>query len=140
MIRQKIHIDSCDWTAYIYYVVTKFHMDEIIDRLESIGCKGEHLQSAYDNLSSGRCDTGLTYSNRNRRETVIVIAKTTSPLEFIQSWTHEVSHMVDHIAVSFGIDPHGESIRYLQDDIIAETYNVAKQFLCKCFRKNKHDV
>lgn len=137
MIRQKIHLASCDWTAYIYYVVTAFNMDEILDRLQSIGCKGEHLETASKNLSSGKCDTGLTYSNHLKRQTVIVIAKTSSPLQFIQSWTHEISHMADHIAQSFGIDPHGENIRYLQDDIIAETYPEAKHFLCKCCYRAK---
>lgn len=42
----------------------------------SIGCDGEMLRTAYENMSSGKMNTGITYSNFRDRETVMVIAIT----------------------------------------------------------------
>lgn len=135
MIRQRFTLPDFEWTVYVYYVVTRPDADEILYMLDHIGCAGEDMERAVGNLMSGKCNTGLTYSNSSTRETVMVIAKTTTPMEFVQSWTHEIGHIADHIAQKYDINPHGEDIRYLQDEIIAETYPIAKQFLCECSLK-----
>ena len=63
MIRQKFHLKSYGWTSHVYYVVTRPNAEEILGALAGIGCGGEDLARAHDNLMSGRLDTGLTYSN-----------------------------------------------------------------------------
>ena len=93
MIRQKFTLNKYAWHVYAYYVVTKPNADEILDALVGIGCHGEHLEGAYKNLTSGKIDTGLTYSNSDTRETVIVFAKTSSAKEFQQSYKHETGHL-----------------------------------------------
>ena len=140
MIRQRFDIiGRYYWTVYCYYVVHAYDIDEIITQLEKVGCRGKHLRTAYENISSGRLDTGLAYTNHDNRKTVIVIAKTSSALEFAQSWTHEVGHLADHIAQYYEISPHGEEIRYLQDSIIVKMWPIAKDLLCECCRNKRFD-
>lgn len=136
MIRQRFTLPKYDWRVYAYYVVTKLNADEILDALVGIGCYGEHLEGAYNNLTSGKLDTGLTYSNSSTRETVIVFAKTSSAKEFQQSYQHEVGHLKDHITQAYGISPHGEELQYIGDDIVEATWDIAKDLLCEHCRKH----
>lgn len=136
MIRQRFALPRYGWSIYAYYVVTRPNADEILDALVGIGCHGEHLEGAYKNLTSGKLDTGLTYTNSDTRETVIVFAKTSSAKEFQQSYKHETGHLQTHIAQTFGIDPYGEEIQYIGDDIVEATWEIAKGLLCDHCRKN----
>lgn len=136
MIRQHFDLPHYGWRCYAYYVVTHPHAEEIMDMLECIGCDGDTLERAYDNLTSGKCDTGLTYSNSRSRETVMVFAKTSTAKQFQQSYQHEIGHMKDHIALTFGISPHGEELQYLGDEIVDATWEIAKKLLCDCCRKH----
>lgn len=136
MIRQRFALPKYDWRIYAYYVVTKPNADEILDALVDIGCHGEHLEGAYNNLTSGKLDTGLTYSNSSSRETVIVFAKTSSAKEFQQSYKHETGHLQTHVAQTFGIDPYGEEIQYIGDDIVDATWEIAKDLLCEHCRNH----
>ena len=129
MIRQRFTLPKYHWRVYSYYVVTNPHADEILDALVHIGCDVEDLQRAYNNLTSGKLDTGLTYSNSDTQETVMVFAKTSNAKEFMQSYKHETGHLQSHIAQTFGLNPHGEEIQYIGDDIVEETWEVAKDLL-----------
>lgn len=130
MIRQRIYSKQYDWRIHVYYVVTKPNAKEILRQLEHIGCKGRNLDAAYDNLTSGNLDTGLTYTNSDRRESVVVIAKTSTALEFAQSLTHEFGHLANHIAAYYGIPLDGEEVRYICDDLLKRTWSISRELLC----------
>lgn len=137
MIRQRFTLKKYDWRVQVYYAVTGYYVEEIMDRLIDIGCRGENLEQADENLISGKLDTGLTYSNYALRETVMVIALTSSPEEFMKSWRHEMGHLADHIAQVNYIDPHGEELQYIGDAIVGEMWDVAKRFLCERCRTKR---
>ena len=63
MIRQKFRLKEYDWSVQVYYAVDCYYTDEIMEALYSIGCRGKNLSVAFNNLSSCKLDTGLTYSN-----------------------------------------------------------------------------
>lgn len=132
MIRQKFIIEKYGWNVFVYYAVDSYYIDEIIDNMHSIGCDGNMLRTAYDNINSGNLNTGVTYSNFGTRETVMVIALTSSAKEFAKSWRHECGHMATHICQALGIDPYGEEIQYIGDDIVEKTWEYAKSLLCEC--------
>lgn len=136
MIRQTFELPDYNWHVKCYYAVHGYHVSEIINSLKSIGCKSEDLDKAYTSLLSGKMNTGLTYSNKETGETVIVIQLTSTPKEFAKSWRHEIGHLATHIAESCDIDPHGEEIQYIGDNIIEETWDVAHHFLCEHCREN----
>lgn len=135
MIRQRFFDKATDWRVHVYYVVTKPNAEEILGQLEQIGCKGRNLESAYDNLVSGKLDTGLTYTNSSRRESVVVIAKTSTALEYFQSLTHEFGHLSSHIAEYYGISLDGEEVRYINDALLERTWPISRELLCDCCRK-----
>lgn len=134
MIVQDFYIERYDWHVRVFYAVTTYWVGPIIRELRRIGCAREKLEMAYRNLSSGNLNTGLTYSNFERRETVMVIAKTSSPEQFQNSFDHEKGHLCRHISQTFGIDPYGEEEQYLQGYIGQKMFPVAKKFLCECCR------
>mgnify|MGYP001550729438 FL=1 len=48
-----------------------------------------------------------------------------------------MGHLGDHISQTYGLDPHGEEIQYIGDDIVGKMWKVAKKFLCEsCRSKN----
>lgn len=132
MIRQRIYLKRYKWEVWLYYAVDDYYIDEIMLRLNEIGCSRYDLRSAYDNLSSGEMNSGLTYSNFYDRKSVIVIALTSTPIEFAKSWRHEMGHLATHIAIANSIDLTGEEVQYIGDDIVGETWKVAQLFLCEC--------
>ena len=132
MIRQQFDISIYDWKVEVYYAVDCYYTDEIMGRLYDIGCRGDDLQTAYENLSAGKPDTGLTYSNYGTRQTVMVIGITSSATQFQNSYDHERKHLEAHIAAALGIDPWGEEICYLSGEIGQLMFEKARLMLCDC--------
>lgn len=141
MIRQQIHIktDKCDWKVRIYYIVTDIHADEIMKQLIALGCSGEKLQDAEVSLNKGTLDTGLTYSNTEKKRSVMVIARTSTAMEFACSQQHEVGHLKSHIAEACGIPQKGEEIQYLGDEVYKLMWPIAKELLCDCCRNSEDE-
>lgn len=54
MIRQRFDIEEYGWKVEVYYAVDCYYTDEIMGRLYDIGCRGDDLETAYRNLSSGK--------------------------------------------------------------------------------------
>jgi hypothetical protein len=135
MIRQYIYLPRYDWKCWVYYAVDSANADEIILQLNYIGCHKRELDNAWENLTASAINSGLTYSNFIRGESVIVIADTSTAEEFAKSWQHEIGHLATHIATAFDIDLKGEEVRYITDDIVGEMWSISRQFLCDCCKK-----
>lgn len=138
MIRQKIVLPEYgDWEIYIYCAITHYAADEIMDKLREIGIGRLKARQAYKNLSSGKLNTGLCYSNYRRRQSVVVIAKTTTAAQFVNSWHHELEHLEKDIGAVFNLDPNGEDIAYLSGEIAMEMFPKIRHLLCDGCRKKK---
>lgn len=137
MIRQKIYIKEYDWVVHAYFAVTTYYTDEIMDKLWLLGCDGETMELAQRNLDKGDLNTGLCYSNYHRRESVFVVAKTTSAAQFANSLHHELVHLQSHIAQVYFLQPTGEDVAYLSGELIMRMYPKIKHLLCDCCRKEK---
>lgn len=136
MIVQEFTLHHYDyWHVKVFYAVTSYWTGRILHELERIGCPPRELQMARRNLESGNLNTGLTYSDLERRETVMVIALTSSAGEFQNSLDHEKGHLCRHITRAFGIDPFGEEEQYLSGEIGQKMFPVAYRFLCPNCRK-----
>lgn len=133
MIHQQIILEKYDnWLIDVYYGVTCFHICTIMDNLHEIGCDGRNAKQAYENLSSGDLNTGLTYSNYHNHHTVMVVGIADSPEQFANSLTHEIGHIVAHIGKTYRLDMYGEEVCYLAGKIAQSTFIVAKHFMCEC--------
>lgn len=133
MIIQDFYIPQYDWHIRVYYAVTTYWTDDIILDLRRIGCAGNTLRRAYENLERGDLNTGLTYSNNG--ESVMVISKTSTPAQFLNSWMHELRHLSRHIEQSCGISPYGEEAAYLAGDIAQRMFPIAQEFICQHCRE-----
>lgn len=135
MIRQDFYIEEYGWHARIYYAVTTYWTERIANDLWDIGCRGSSLAKAIRSLQAGNMNTGITYSNFQDGETVMVISRTSSPEEFLNSWEHEKKHLARHIEQAYGIDPFGEEAAYLEGTIAQRMFPVARKFICEHCRE-----
>ena len=135
MIRQDFYIDEYGWHVRIYYAVTTYWAGRILSDMERIGCRSVELAKAWRNLRLGDLNTGITYSNFREGETVMVISRTSSPEEFLNSWEHEKKHLARHIEQAYGIDPFGEEAAYLEGTIAQRMFPVARKFICEHCRE-----
>lgn len=135
MIRQHVHIPSCDWHVDIFYDVRPSNTDSIIEALWDNGCPNVHMAKAKRLLKSGVPNEGLAYSNHRDRCTTMVIGHTTDPFEFFNSCSHEKQHLEQAICKADGLGPYGEEIAYISGSIseaIARNAwrTMRKLFLC----------
>lgn len=138
MIYRELYIPKYDWLVHIFYHVTCYWTDEIMKSLERINCPAEMLEESYRNLTACKLNTGLTYSNYRLKESVMVISKTSSSREFLDSLKHELRHLEDHIAAVFDMPLGGEEIAYLSGYIGKKLSKDIQMFICNCdFHKHK---
>lgn len=137
MIRQTIYIRRYDWTLHCYYAVDTYYVREIMDELAAIGCSPVDMYKARKNMLSGNNNQGVTFSNPNIRETVLVTSLTSSAAEFFNSLVHELMHVTMHISQHFGMEPGGEEQAYLIGGLCRTVYPEVRELLCSHCHKIK---
>ena len=121
------------WRVRAYFAVSKYSTEEIIGDLIDIRCPVHILRKVENNLLNYKIDTGFTYSNRRRRQTVMVVGLTSHPSEFLNSYEHELRHLVDDVASTIGIPLTGEDVAYLTGNINRLLWEDIHGFVCcKC--------
>lgn len=137
MIRQDFYLNDWDWYVIVFYAVDTYYMDEILDELDAIGCT--YIDEIEEDLTINPFNNGLTYSNMQKRISLIVIGLTKTPDEFQNTYDHEKGHLAMHIAEADCIDVFGEEFQYLTGEIGKKTFKIAKRFMCEHCRKNLKD-
>lgn len=135
LLGQEFKLKDWNWKVRVFYVVDTIPIDFIIDELYGIGCTEDDIDSAVNVLNTGEDNRGITFSNDEDRESIIVIGETSCPAQFAHSYDHEKLHLAMHIARTDGIDPFSEELAYLAGDIGFEMFQVAKRFLCEHCRE-----
>lgn len=131
MIRIEFTLPQYKWKVHGYIAVSRYYTKEILDRMELLGASEKNLEDACNNLMSGQLNNGLTFSNAGRRETIWVVALTSSAREFIDSFVHEIRHLEQHIANECGIDQNSEEACYLCGDIAYRLFPYCKKLMCE---------
>lgn len=132
MVSNEVHIKKYCWTLRIFYAVNHYHTEEILDELTAVECPSNILQRVRANLLRSDMDSGFTYSNKHRRQTVMVIGIFSSRPQFLNSLEHELRHLVDDIADVAGLEPAGEDVAYLTGGINELLAADVQLFLCDC--------
>lgn len=135
MIVQEIKLNKYNWVVHAYYSISTYYVEDIMEHLWKIGIDGESAKRVYENMMRNELDTGLCYSNYIQRQTIIVIAPTTSAREFLNSMTHEAGHACVHIATANYINLKSERFAYMLGDLCMEMYPKVKHLLCDDCRK-----
>ncbi len=126
MTRDEIILEN-GWRVSFYYEATPYNAEEILTHLNDIGCNGETFATACDNLTAKLTNTGLCYSGDG--ESVVVVGRATSDVQFFNSVVHEMMHLSVHIALALGIDLNGEEICYLAGEIAQKAYPTIREIL-----------
>lgn len=127
----------------IYYAVTCYRTERILSDLKSLDCKEKIYRKAKLHLWRGNLDTGLTYTNKRYRRSLVVVGLSSSPAQFLNSFEHELRHLVDDIIDACGVDAHGEEVAYLTGDLNALLFDDVHSFICcshncKCKNDGEH--
>lgn len=124
MIRDNFNVH--DWDVTILYECTCDDIDYIIETLMDINCPNVFLNEALNNLEACKLNIGLTYSNLNLRSSVIIVNKTSSFAQLINTISHEYYHLICHIAKAFEIEDE-EELAYLNGDLNMRSYLFIKR-------------
>lgn len=111
-----------NWNVTILYECTCDDIDYIIETLKDINCPNKFIEEALNNLESCKLNIGLTYSNLTQKSSVIVINKTSSFAQLINTIAHEYYHLICHISKTLQIEDE-EELAYLNGDLNMYSYN-----------------
>ena len=136
ILAQEFTLTKWDWRVRVFYIVDLIPIGFIIEELYGIGCTEKDVDNAIEVLDSGKDNRGITFSNDEERESIIVIGETSCPAQFSNSFDHEKLHLAMHIARVDNIDPFGEELAYLAGEIGLQTFPIAKRFLCEHCRED----
>ena len=123
MIRDSFYI--LDWKVCILYECTCDDIDYIIETLKDINCPNKYINKTLDNLETCNLNIGLTYSNTTLKSSVIIINKTSSFSQIINTIAHEYYHLICHISKALDIRDE-EELAYLNGDLNMRSYNFIK--------------
>jgi hypothetical protein len=123
MIQDSFQIKG--WKVTVLYECTCDDIDSIIKILKRIHCPNKHIESALDNLEECTLNSGLTYSNITLRSSVIVINKTSSFSQLINTVSHEYFHLICHISEVLEIEDE-EELANLNGNLNMRSYNIVK--------------
>lgn len=129
---QHIYLDGYGWEVTVCYDTVPEDAPYILDVLADLGCGEADMRRAHRSLGRGDADTGLTYSDMEGRRSVMVIGRTSSLAQFLDTFSHELTHLCQHIGRCYGINPWSEEIAYLAGELARRMHPVLSQFMCGC--------
>lgn len=124
MIRDSFFVKN--WSITILYECTCDDIDYIIETLKDIHCPNRFIKEALNNLETCNLNIGLTYSNITLKSSVIVINKTSSFSQLINTISHEYYHLISHISKALKIEDE-EELAYLNGDLNMHSYNFVEK-------------
>ena len=140
MIRDEIIIERYDWHVYVYMAASKDDAPEILAKLDEIGIRESEYMRAKRHLKKAFSDnTGMTYSNLDTRTSVMVIGRSTTVEETVNTFSHELRHLGDDLAEACGIPHHGEEIAYLTGDVSCALAASLLSIVCECPKCSNHE-
>lgn len=115
-----------NWKITILYETTCDDIDFIIETLEDIKCPKDYIDRALDNLEQCKLNSGLTYSNLRLKSSVIIINKTSSFSQLINTISHEYYHLICHISAILNIKDE-EELASLNGNLNMRSYKIIKK-------------
>ena len=115
----------------MWYGATRYDTDEVMDDLVAAGCKGNALRRCSYAMWEGRPNQGLTYSNGERRVSVMVIGWSTSREQYANTISHETGHVAVHIADELGVDKSRELFCYIIGEVTQKMWKDAHRLTCE---------
>ena len=118
MIQQNLHIKEIGWSLRIFYCPkTSSQRSIVLQCLYDAGCTGKNYRRAMALLNSGALNIGLTYTNKDERKTIIVIGCSSDIAEFVNTLTHEINHLIEHVMEALHIHSGTEDEAYFTGEL-----------------------
>ena len=115
-----------DWKITILYETTCDDIDFIIRILKAINCPNYYIQKALDNLEECKLNSGLTYSNLKLQSSIIIVNKTSSFAQLINTISHEYYHLICHISKILDITDE-EELANLNGNLNMRSYKLVRK-------------
>lgn len=125
---QEFTIPKYKWNVSVYYYMDNYDINTIVEKMKSLNAKSAYIADARENMEQDKLNTGICYSSPSK-QSIIVIAKTSSPKEFMNSLAHEQKHLCSHIEQFYNIDSNSEEAAYLAGEIAELMFPVSKKYL-----------
>ena len=139
MIRCELYSPRCEWAVTVFVSINEYWVDEILECLWEIGIDGKNAQKAFENISSGKLDTGLCFSNYQKHQSVVVVSQASSASELFNSIMHEFKHLSSHMAKACGLEETVEEIAYATGELAHDMWPYIKHLMCDCCRRKIFD-
>ena len=115
-----------NWKITVLYETTCNNIDYIIETLEDIQCPKYYINRALDNLEECKLNSGLTYSNSKLKSSIIIITKTSSFAQLINTISHEYFHLICHISQVLNIKDE-EELANLNGNLNMRSYKIVEK-------------
>lgn len=83
------------------------------------------------NAYLGTKDTGFTYTDYNKKLSIVGIAPTSNQEQFLNTIVHEAKHVQSHICNYYNVEEDDEQAAYLIGYIVQKMHRVFKGMLSK---------
>ena len=118
MIEQNLHIEEIGWNLRIFYCPkTSSQRSIVLQCLYDAGCTGQNYRRAMTLLGSGAVNTGLIFSNKTDKNSIIVLRHSSNIGEFINTLTHEINHFIEHVMEALHIQSGAEDEAYFTGEL-----------------------
>lgn len=136
MIRRSLVIGN--WVSDFMFATDRYDIDDVLSCLYDAGAPEWALEEAEDLMENCDYNCGFTYSgpqryryiNAKRHRAVVLIGPAESGAEFLDTFTHELYHLVVAIASEMGVDLEGEAPAYIAGDSARELAEVVCRLGC----------
>ena len=81
------------------------------------------------NVYLGKKNTGFTYTDFNKRKSVVGISETTSQEQFLNTIVHEAKHVQSHICKYYKVDEDSEKAAYLIGYVVQKMHKVFRNLI-----------
>lgn len=129
LIHRTIYIGR--WRCDFYFASgPDFDGSSVMECLEDMDAPDYRLFQCWDIIRGDGMNEGFTYSRSEQMRSCIFVGPTTDGPEFLDTFTHELRHLADHIAQHLGIDLDGERVAYLTGDTARDLAEVVCRLGC----------
>ena len=119
------------WVVDFLFAVDGYDEEGVLACLYEIGAPYDTMARAERIMQSGRYNRGFTYGNPELRRAVVVVGPTTSGKQFQNSFSHEIDHLSDFIAMSRGTRDEMEGTAYITGDTTMALADVVCKLGCE---------
>lgn len=121
MIHYEVHFDKYRWSVEVFIILSRPDIEEIISAVERAGGSQKVLKQVHANLMEDY-NSGFTYTSSKYRKSIMVVNRSSSMEEFINTYNHEKNHVEMHICEELGIDPYSEEAAYLSGNMAQQLF------------------